>query len=554
MFPHRYVRFLLLGIILFFLIFFWEEIWTLLGVMNRNDPAAGDRAAWIFWLQVIEFVGIITILSWLVGPFILPIRTFLERLSMVFHIFMFSLQTIGIRLVGPNVSMREGKIVSHIEKHTFVLPGVMQVDSNSAAVLERKPPTFSQNRGVSYMPKLRVVSAGIHFIKINERLRGVIDLRPQQRCNPNVIARTRDGIQVKATVNAFFTIGERHDVITVTVDPYDPTKVCELFISFKDGVFTVNSISFGLDTPSCTKPDRLTIDGLDWADQQEILHSIIYLRASNQAGGSRYRSTFRRIRLGKPFDVIEKNILKAVCAGEASTLVNNQLDSWANLPVKYASDIFRRLISQHAFNDFFTTDIDVKNPIFTVVDRLSASVKYQGVLAYQYIERKDGGKLRQGDQFRSGDVYFFPPQELTRSTPIRDRGIKIHSANFVDLKPAAKMIHDKFLETWKLKLKLLEETTTIQNEREIIRIKNEARLHAQKQLVEQIKSLQLLAEESGSSQETFIMNVLTLLETITLDLTIKHLLSEDTVNSLAILKNTLLPDSPMPYYVPPTPP
>jgi len=92
--------------------------------------------------------------------------------------------------------VREGKVLPGPDgksRHKASGEGVLFVDSTSLVVL-------GTDTRVT-----RVLDSGVHFIRKNEKIRSVVDLRPQAR-SQEVKAQTRDGIWVEFRVNARFQI------------------------------------------------------------------------------------------------------------------------------------------------------------------------------------------------------------------------------------------------------------------------------------------------------------------------------------------------------------
>jgi hypothetical protein len=104
--------------------------------------------------------------------------------------------------------VRDGKVLADSNgapRNRAAGPGAILVDGTSVAVL-------NTNLGLS-----RIKGRGVHFLRDDEHIGGVIDLRPQSRAR-EIESQTRDGIWVKFTVGTRFQIDGTSAVRVQDVD------------------------------------------------------------------------------------------------------------------------------------------------------------------------------------------------------------------------------------------------------------------------------------------------------------------------------------------------
>lgn len=135
----------------------------------------------------------------LISQFVLPVQTFEERRGVFGRLMLYILGK-----HGPALFVREAKVQASEEEKKRKGHGIVLVDANSAAALQRdklpKPPAKA----------IRIIGPGIAFIHPNEKLRekDILDLRKQSRTVTNVKALTREGITVTVTINLIFHLAQ----------------------------------------------------------------------------------------------------------------------------------------------------------------------------------------------------------------------------------------------------------------------------------------------------------------------------------------------------------
>jgi len=189
------------------------------------------RKIWQAWIQAglipnslflildaaIFFIGLLVWLAFF-AQFVLPVRTFRDRQKIFDRLF-----TYLFGGHGPAIFIRDGKPVKHFGEEKQKGPGVLWLDSASAAV----------TRTAAKYEK--TIGPGVHFIKNGESIAGTVDLHAQtqklgpreekedpfakqkegqsddefkqiQKRRQEVSAWTRDGIEIVPNINVVFQI------------------------------------------------------------------------------------------------------------------------------------------------------------------------------------------------------------------------------------------------------------------------------------------------------------------------------------------------------------
>lgn len=149
----------------------------------------------------------------LISQFVLPVQTFEERRGVFGRLILYILGK-----HGPALFIRNAKVEASEEEKKRKGHGVVLVDANSAASLQRDK-----------LPKLpakavRIIGPGIAFIHPDEKLRekDILDLRKQTRSASLVKALTRDGITIITTITIGFRIQSLPEKSTMYADRNRP--------------------------------------------------------------------------------------------------------------------------------------------------------------------------------------------------------------------------------------------------------------------------------------------------------------------------------------------
>ena len=229
-----------LVLIILFHVFFWRSVlrvsWFFISIVLIRlgfDLPLDISPEVISSLEVVFFnclagFGIIFFI-WIfraAAQTLLPVTRFSEVYRAAWHLLLYIL-----RLHGPAIFIRDGEQLASAEELQRVGPGVVVIDFNSAAVLEEQIPPpgilrpfknlimrFLILLDLSDPPaprRVRTCGPGIVFMRRRERVRAALDLRNQRRARANILAYTRDGIELNATVWCSFTIGREPEILDV---------------------------------------------------------------------------------------------------------------------------------------------------------------------------------------------------------------------------------------------------------------------------------------------------------------------------------------------------
>jgi hypothetical protein len=290
---------------------------------------------------LIGVAGMVALIVFLVGRWIMPVRSTGEQMEIMRHFLdsLFGTKPLLVRV-------REGLVVheqsEYPEEAAKKIRGgsILLVDLNSAVVLEgsaaRAPLQRSRKRsaGSARYPLSRVGRPGLVFVHHGERLRGTVSLRRQFRINLNVFSHTSDGIELRCHVLAIFSLGQPPSIFKVAY--------CGELEAASLRVVQINPI---------TRKIQAITDDLDEADKAEI-----------HAFGQNFVGTFGPLaplemsdasQNRPPYSIDDQRIFSAVYSQARQVQVKEGvLDTWADLPAQVATEIFRNMISTHSYNAY----------------------------------------------------------------------------------------------------------------------------------------------------------------------------------------------------------
>lgn len=506
-------------------------------------------------------MGGLGLLLWIIffAQFILPVTTFKERISAIITLFFYML-----RQYGPAVHIREGKVVQSPGEETRRGPGVVLVDLASAAVLEQrenrypllltfllKPPNIIFKRlarifkkeKTAVSPRLRVIGPGITFTrfrpfpfipKYDEKIQGVVDLRPQVRVKPDIHAYTNDGIEVICNVFSLFTLGQPADVIQVVyVGEQEASNL--LVVSLTDKY---------LEDPQHPGRKRLfkVIESLsDELDMEDKLEIHRYAQAHRGDPSISSESEFPHPQeAAYPFLVDPARIFAAAYA-RAESPNGDRMIEWTELPTQVATDIFRAELASKFYNNLYEPDLAKEFGLSETKKKFANKVRNQGVLAFQWIEWPDI-RLEKDVIWDQSKLVIHPRRDLITPKLLRTRGIKVITAGFTELVPVDRQVREQLVKTWQAGWQTEAEKIKADHELQAMRIRNDARVQAQRDM---INTIQQLLQNRKLTQEALAFQIFQSLENAAADPGTQRLLPADTINLLKSFREWFFPPQPL---------
>jgi hypothetical protein len=376
-----------------------------------------------------------------------------------------------------------------------------------------------------------VEGTGITFTRLGETVLGVADLRKQIRLRLEVLARTRDGIEVKNNVFALVTLGEDPDVIKVTYvgDEEKPEnlRVVQLWERPPDHE--------GATSPYPVQVVSRLEDILDPADRREI-HRFVQ---AYQAGQIVEPQKSKGRKSGwRPFKLDEDRVFAAL-QSEPYDVEDKQISDWTEIAAHHAVEIYRNALSQQTFDSLYHPEESDKFPLGRLKNQVRTKVVHQGILAFEFVRRKDGFSFVEGQEWHPDDVETYPTRELTAHKVLRSRGMKVITVGLTDLYPTQESVRDRYLfENWRATWQQDAMITAADHDLQVMRLKNQARVHAQRDLATTLKRI---LEMKGLDRDALAVRVYQALENVSADPATRKILPRDAVYTMRMLKSLLLP-------------
>jgi hypothetical protein len=155
-------------------------------------------------------------------------------------------------------------------------------------------------------------------------------------------------------------------------------------------------------------------------------------------------------------------------------------------------------------------------------------VRNQGVLSYQFVVHRDGRPITSGQVWNKEELSIYPEQSLKTSKILRDRGIKVVFATFTELKPGDDVIASR-IEHWSAEWKRDAEINLATNELNAMRIINQARVRARRDMV---YTLNDILKSSQYSEEASAVRLYQALETVATNPTTRQFVTGDMLRAL----------------------
>jgi len=505
--------------------------------------------------NVIGVIFLFFIWTLVVSQFVLPVQTNQER-RLVFG----RLIRYFSNLHGPAVFIDRGVAIADDKDMHNTRPGVAFVDLCSAIALEKQwehvetgkdllsrirrsfpyrivnrlVKTLTQKlsslfhswlkRPVSSAPLVRIAGSGLVFTDMNEKIRGIADLRPQSR-NADVRITTRDGFEIQVPVSVIFTIGEKPETLYVTYD-WDVSKGrWQDTARYSDlRVVKVNKARKNIEK---------ILDELDEDDQREI-HQ--YVKTHLPSGDDHDEEFTGHDNPPYHFDadrVFAALYSKALEASDSTPL------NWTELPIHVAVEHLRNLIAGEDYDNLHKFNDPAQFPLYEqVMPEFKRFMRNQGILSYQFIIWKNGNPIKEGETWLKRDIDFYEHQELKNSKVLRNRGIRVLGSNFSEFTPKHPRVREQLVEHWRTRWESEAKEITSQAELEAINIVAQAKRTAYREI---ISNLEMAYTGESVPKDALALHLFQTLEQAIMDPKTQALLPKDGVSMLMELRNYLAP-------------
>lgn len=383
-----------------------------------------------FALVAILFLFTFSLILLSLANFILPNLTLEQHLELWKRLWLY---LIGKH--GAAVFVRNGKIQAEIGEKSKRGVGLLLIDRQSAVIVEEI--------GRNQASQTKVFAPGVAFLNPRQKIRGSVDLRPQSRSISDLHAYTKDGVEVITNLSTVFTLGQLPEVLLVTyqLDGVQSQPTAD----------SLRVIQLSEPSPSMLRPNTLsrTVSSLsneiDPADREEINRFVQNFHLSTSISPTSAQANG----LTSQYIVDSQRILSASFAVPSSQPMQPALD-WSDLPLQIAIDLFREFIASIPYQVIYSPHHPVTHPLTELKSQFSKRMRNQGVLAFQFVQRKDNHPIQIGDDWEVAELIFYPVQQLHSAKFLRSKGIKILNATFGELRPADETIERRLFDQWLL--------------------------------------------------------------------------------------------------------
>ncbi len=494
---------------------------------------------------IISGITIYHISKYLVSPFLLPtIDGKSQKLgNQYFKFFLKSQHGSPIHLTGD-------KNFASIKPVLLNKPTVAFVDLSSALVLEKpmytNMPLDTGEVGVGAPGLLiRVCKPGISFLEPGEKIFGAADLRPQVRLKPGFKALTRDRIELETTVYVVFTLGQPADELLITF--VDSAQQDLRIIQLSEQWFADESpgrrVKVVTELKECSE--------INEDDRFEAINYFTRYKSNPLPLNTQTQKKVDENELSaSPYSCDLARVAAAVYS-TAYTAGGENTDHWTELPTQVASEVFRSHLQREAYDDLYLPEEKDHFPLKEFKKQFDQEMRNQGILSYRFVERKDGNPIEVGQRWDEQEIMVSPLQYFRHSKILRDRGIKIITAGFTELRPNV-AVRQQILEFWKARWDKDLEITKSKNDLEAMRIKNRARVEAQEKMT--FALTEIFNDDNPHKKEALAFHLLQELESAATDPATRKLLPRETLNILWELRQWLLPEQKTPKQAGEAPP
>jgi hypothetical protein len=507
---------------------------------------------------IYNFIGIFFLFfiwALVVSQFVLPVQTSLER-RLVFQ----RLLRYFFNLHGPAVSIEKGIAIADETEMQNTRPGVAFVDLCSAIALERqwehvetgKDLISRLRRSLPYrlatrfinsiiqrvsdflrglvslpltpVPLVRIAGPGIIFTNMNEKIRGIADLRRQFR-NADVRLTTRDGLEIQVPVSVIFTLGDKPETLYVTYD-WDISKG-----SWQDAALPSDIRVIKLNKAR-NRIEGMS-DDLDEDDQREI-HQYV---KTHFPTGRDHDEEFTG-HDSPPYHFDADRVFAALYS-KALEAIDSTPMPWTELPIHIAVEHLRNLIADEDYDRLYQFNNPAQFPLYErVLPEFRRFMRNQGVLSYQFVILKGKKPLKKDDTWVKRDLAFYEPQDLKNSKVLRNRGIRVLTSNFSEFAPRHAGVREQMVDAWRARWESEAKEVATQAEMEAIKIVAQARRTATREI---ISNLEMAYTGTSVPKDALVLHLLQTIEQALKDPKTQALLPKDGLSMLMELRNFLRP-------------
>lgn len=541
--------------LVYFIVFRFESllvlkaIWSFfLFVVSRRpmilDPKTGHAFFIVFFNIFFSFIPAFLVMAFIAATqTLLPTKTFFENYRTAWHLL---LHFFGLH--GPALFVKDGKLIESEEDKTSVGPGVIVIDFNSAVVLEERLAVSSSSflftkpfERMMIMLKLyekhespRAHGAGIAFTRIREGVRGVVDLRKQNRSRGGVKAYTRDGIEISTNVWTLFSVGQEPPIVQVTYigKPSPETLRVVYTRKIQGGSLRITSLENELEEQDRKEIHDFVQAGLSPGSLTPYADLVNPPQLPNYAEFLKQDSP------------IKQRVFAAVftqARGEEEKLL-----PWEDLPPHVAVDIFRELLSHYNYDQLYKPLEEGGFPISELKKRFRNEVRNTGLLSYRLIFHKSRRPLVLGD-YNPASLLVTHSRPFFTNKILRERGISLITCGFSDLKPP-ETVYMQRLDTWRAQWQQDIAISQANYQLEAQRIRSKARIQAQQELRYNLLSI---LQSTQYPRETMLLRVFQALETIAIEPKTRQLLPPETIMMMESLSKMATATSNPPPNLPP---
>jgi hypothetical protein len=150
----------------------------------------------------------------------------------------------------------------------------------------------------------------------------------------------------------------------------------------------------------------------------------------------------------QPYNVNEKRILAAL-QSKPLDIGEKEIKNWAEIAVHQAVEIFRNQLSYQTFDSLYFPEDSTRFPLHSFKTIVRRKAIHQGILAFEYVEKKNGFSCVEGEEWHPDEVNIYPVRELQAHKVLRSRGIKVLTVGISDLEPANSSVKKYMFENWR---------------------------------------------------------------------------------------------------------